>query len=81
MVFTCTTVVIREMNLANKEREKRIWGRLSFMQKSDRVMEHCKIPNWSFGHPTLRAGPRFPGTKSQGVGCQVSGKKTKKTET
>ena len=33
-------------------------------------MEHCKISNWSFGHPTLRAGPRFPSNKSQGVRCQ-----------
>ena len=31
----------------------------------NRVSKHCKISNWSFGHPTLRASPRFPSTKLQ----------------
>jgi hypothetical protein len=26
----------------------------------------CKISNWSFGHPTLRAGPRPKGGDSEG---------------
>jgi hypothetical protein len=30
-------------------------------------VEYCNIPNWSFGHPTLRAGSRFPDTKCRGV--------------
>jgi hypothetical protein len=33
-------------------------------------VEYCNIPNWSFGHPTLRAGPRFLDSKCRGFRCQ-----------
>ena len=37
-----------------------------------------KIVRASLGLPTLRAGPRFPSTKSQGVRCRVSGVREEK---